>query len=210
MNFLLNTLEYFSLYERIYSLSITGLDNSGKTTLIHLLHSVHISPTWPKSINIDDVVKIGNYSFILHDLSYYVRKLYQRNVKMADGIVFLFDISDTERFSEAKHEFLHVISEMNSTSSIAVYANKIEKNPNITIDQVNRALGIDQLHTNCIKVFMTSFVQHLNITDGLVWLAKDIEERKHKYCVQLPTVSSIPPQIKDKDHFHDVVIKCFN
>ena len=89
---------------------IVGLDNAGKTTLLEKLKALHEQ----KSIATDRIVPtvgLNIAKICKHDAEYVfwdlggqqqLRKIWNKYYEETDGVVFVIDGADEERFEEAK------------------------------------------------------------------------------------------------------------
>ncbi|XP_075134790.1 uncharacterized protein LOC142209664 [Leptodactylus fuscus] len=116
---------------------IMGLDATGKTTLLYKLklnETVCINPTI--GFNIETLKPIRNVTFTVLDLVSQdkVKALWKHYFKNPDGLVFVVDSADPERFEEAREE-LNAILEHDEMRGVpfVVMANKQDlpgaKNP---------------------------------------------------------------------------------
>ena len=85
---------------------LVGLDNAGKTTLLHRLASGGLSSFPPTEKPHADRFALGGVSFRAWDLGGHdsVRHLWDDFLPDAHGVVFLVDAADGDRFDEAADE----------------------------------------------------------------------------------------------------------
>lgn len=102
-----------------------------------------------------------------------------------DGIVYVVDAADANRFEESRRE-LNALLQANPLKNVPflIFGNKIDKNGAVSQEQFRKNLGLThtsgQKHnsedksTRQIEVFMCSFVRRVGISDGFKWLSKRI------------------------------------
>ncbi|XP_078512788.1 ADP-ribosylation factor-like [Lissotriton helveticus] len=89
-----------------------GLDAAGKTTILYrwkLNKTVVTIPTI--GFNVETVTPIKNVSFTVWDVASHVklRPLWRHYFKNTDGLLFVVDSADTERFDEARDELVIIL-----------------------------------------------------------------------------------------------------
>ena len=107
------------LYQKSGELVFLGLDNAGKTTLLHVLKEDTYTQTDSTIQPHSEELTIGNVRFNTFDLGGHevARKIWRNYVGAVNGIVFMIDTTDQERFDLAKTELnkLLEIPELNDT-----------------------------------------------------------------------------------------------
>uniref|UniRef100_A0A8C5W5P4 small monomeric GTPase n=1 Tax=Microcebus murinus TaxID=30608 RepID=A0A8C5W5P4_MICMU len=90
-----SVLQFLGLYKKIGKLVFLGLDNAGKTTLLHMLK--------------DD--RPGQHVPTLHptseELITAARRVWKNYLPAINGIVFLVDCADHERLLDQKKNLIH-------------------------------------------------------------------------------------------------------
>jgi len=110
------------------SLSILGLDSAGKTTLVNMLRGSTDEPIPTIGFNIEEVV-FNNTSIKVWDVGgqNYFRKFWVDYAKDSDGLVFMIDISNSQRFEDSYRAFEGIVPGLAEGIPIVLFLNKVDQ-----------------------------------------------------------------------------------
>eukprot|EP01084_Bolivina_argentea_P319361 553931_1 len=152
-NWALTALDYVGLAKKNARILILGLDNCGKTTLLHILRDDRID--FSGRHRISEEVVIGNVTFTAYDLGghFAARRLWRDYYVNIDGIVFLVDAADQDRFDEAKHELIILLSDYQLIDlPFLILGNKIDKKKAVTKQTLAHSMGLIKMITSKQKL----------------------------------------------------------
>ncbi|GMR45039.1 hypothetical protein PMAYCL1PPCAC_15234, partial [Pristionchus mayeri] len=184
-------LKYLGLSQKSGKLVFLGLDNAGKTTLLHRLKDDRIGQHVPTLLPTAEELSLGGVRLLTYDLGGHqqARRVWREYTPAVDGIVFIVDVTDHERISEASIELESLMAdETVAAVPIVVLGNKIDKAGALSEEQLKWALGLqhrctgkgtnmakDDCANRQIDVFMCSVVMRQGYGEAIRWLARYLD-----------------------------------
>lgn len=188
VNWFYSALQYIGLANKKAKLLFLGLDNAGKTTLLHMLRDNKLIQHTPTRNPTSEELRMGNIMFTTLDLGGHkeARKLWKDYYQSVDAVVFLVDASDKERIEESKRELDTLLGdEEMRVVPIMCLGNKVDKPGALSEPQLRDALGLiyttgKDMHsplspgTRPVEVFMCSIAERQGYAEGFRWLSQYI------------------------------------
>ncbi|XP_025097842.1 GTP-binding protein SAR1b-like isoform X3 [Pomacea canaliculata] len=184
-----NMLSFLGLGHKSGKLLFLGLDNAGKTTLLSVLKEGHIIQPVPTLHPTSEELSMGGMRFTTFDLGGHrqARRVWKDYFPAVDGIVFLVDAHDRERFVEAKAELDSLLTdEQVANAPILILGNKIDIPGAASEEEIRHLFGLHNLTTGKgqvsrselpgrpIELFMCSILKRQGYGEGFRWIAQYI------------------------------------
>ena len=159
-----------------------GLDAAGKTTILYKLklnETVSSIPTI--GFNVETVSPVKNVTFTVWDVGGQdkVRPLWKHYFHNTEGLVYVVDSADKERFHEAKDELYWILdSEEMQGVPVMVLANKQDLPTAHKTADIAHRLGLTQIRTQPWFIHGTCAVSGDGLLDSMSELGKMVKDFK--------------------------------
>eukprot|EP01117_Protostelium_nocturnum_P018653 TRINITY_DN783_c0_g1_i1.p1 TRINITY_DN783_c0_g1~~TRINITY_DN783_c0_g1_i1.p1 ORF type:complete len:186 (-),score=63.86 TRINITY_DN783_c0_g1_i1:110-667(-) len=157
-------------------LTLVGLQNSGKTTLVNVLASGSYQEDMLPTIgfNMKKITK-GNVTIKLWDIGGQprFRSMWERYCRGVNAIVFVVDASDNEKFETASKELRELLDKPPLAGiPLLVLANKNDLPEAATSDEIISKLELKNISGREVCCYSISAKNQVNIDVTLEWLIK--------------------------------------
>lgn len=165
---------------------VIGLDNSGKTTLIHHLkpkkaQTLEVTPT--VGFQVEEFSKNG-INFTVYDMSGQgrYRSLWEHYYLDVEAIIFVIDSTDRIRICVAREELEQLLDHgqiRDTMAPILFFANKMDVPGAMSPDECVEELRLDKIKSRAWHITQSNASTGAGINDGIEWLCLNIGNR-HK------------------------------
>jgi GTP-binding protein SAR1 len=177
-----SVLGYLGLYNKKANIVFLGLDNAGKSALLHVLKTDRVTQTRPTIHPHSEELKMGNLVLNTYDLGGHetARKIWKDYFPAVNAILFLVDSVDVKRFPEAYKELNDILETPELVNiPIAILGNKIDMAGAVSIEELKAALHYDELmakENRPMEVFMTSVTKKIGFSAALEWISTKLPD----------------------------------
>ncbi|KAF9383060.1 ADP-ribosylation factor-like protein 8B [Podila verticillata] len=157
-------------------LTLVGLQNSGKTTLVNVIASGQFSEDMIPTVgfNMRKVTK-GNVTMKLWDIGGQprFRSMWERYCRGVNAIVFVIDAADQDKIDAARTELRNLLDKPQLANiPVLVLGNKNDLPGALTVDQIIEVMNLKQIANREVSCYSISAKNQVNIDITLQWLTK--------------------------------------
>jgi len=169
---------------------VIGLDNSGKTTLIHHLKSdsrdrdgsspLEVTPT--VGFQVEEFRK-KNINFTVYDMSGQgrYRNLWEHYYSDCQAIIYVLDSTDRLRICVAKEELQLLLDHASirpKSCPILFFANKMDAAGALSPEECMVELELDKIRDKPWHISPSNALSGAGVAEGIEWLCENIPTRK--------------------------------
>jgi GTP-binding protein SAR1 len=161
------------LWRKEVKLLLLGLDNAGKTTLLHQLVYQQAVAAPPTLHPTNQTLVCGRVTITFVDLGGHkqARRTWQTYCYRTDAVVFLLDAADRDRLDEAHTELHHLLTMAQLVGCpFLILGNKIDKGAAVSEAELLTLLQLHNYRDHNIRLQMCSVVKRTGYSQGLQWL----------------------------------------
>lgn len=156
-----------------------GLDAAGKTTILYKLKLGEIVTTIPTiGFNVESV-SYKNIDFTVWDVGGQdkIRPLWRHYFQNTQGVIFVVDSNDRDRFDEARDELRKMMVEEELRDAyLLVFANKQDLPNAASTAEIVNALGLPDLKHREWYIMSCCATNGAGLFEGLDWLADKLRQ----------------------------------
>lgn len=187
-NWFSGILNYLGLGNKNAKILFLGLDNAGKTTLMHMLKDERMVQHQPTQYPTSEELQLAGINFKAFDLGGHeiARRVWRDYYAKVDAIVYLVDSSDRDRFPESKKELDSLLADESlSAVPFLVLGNKIDLPTAASEEELRQWLGLSYTtgkgkvnldgKTRPLELFMCSVLKRMGYGEGFRWMSQYIK-----------------------------------
>jgi len=186
MGFLISKINSLLFSKKDFRVLMVGLDNSGKTSILyHMKFGDLIDTIITNGFNLE-TIKYKGLNLSIWDIGGYniyyenkVRKLWKHYYQNTDGIIFVIDSTDKERFEQAKEALsLLIFNDEFKNIPLLVFANKQDLPMSYLPNNIIEILDMGKIKDNKWLVQGTSALNGKGLIEGFNWFCNELIYKK--------------------------------
>ncbi|WZN62296.1 ADP-ribosylation factor-like GTPAse [Chloropicon roscoffensis] len=182
MGFLSKLLSLFGGGSKQVKILVVGLDNSGKSTIIHKLKPNAEKKTSVPTVGFNmEAFEKGSLRFNVFDMSgaNKYRSLWEKYYKDAEAVVFVVDTSDKFRMCVVKDELERMLSHAELEKvPILFFANKKDLMNAMSPVECAKYLELETIKDHAWQIVHSNGLTGEGLSTGIDWLAQSLSKKK--------------------------------
>ena len=140
-----------------------------------------VVPHAPTHQPVTDVISIGSMKMRAVDMGGHeiARRMWEQYSHDADGIVYIVDAVDRERFQEAGLALHKLLQTLSVSTPVLVFGNKDDLQGAAREEELYYSLGLDEIQRSgsgrAVQLVMCSVFEKRGFKEGFDWLSKHIK-----------------------------------
>ena len=182
MGFIYSKIHNLLFDSNYYKILMLGLDASGKTTILNnIKHKESVRTIYNDGYYVEILFYMGLMKIVSLDLWKGMRNLYKQYYPNTDGIIFIIDSHDKDRFEDAIEFFEDKLEEDElKNCPILIMANKQDLNESLSNDEITLFLRNEKYNNRKWRIIETSGITGQGLEEGMQWMASTIRAIKEK------------------------------
>lgn len=158
---------------------LIGLDAAGKTSILYRMKLGEVVTTIPTiGFNVE-TINYKNISFTAWDVGGRdkIRPLYRHYYVNTQALIFVIDSNDRERIKDARETLDSMIREDELRDSIlVVLANKQDLENAMSVDEVKKEIGFDDIRVRAKTVIGTCAITGQGLYEAFEWMSNVLSQ----------------------------------
>ena len=181
MGFIFSKLWSTLISKKDVRILMIGLDAAGKTSILYQMKMAELVKTIPTiGFNVEQLDYKG-LRFTIWDVGGQdkIRILWKHYYQNSDGIIFVIDSNDKERFEKVKETLLLCLNEEElRDAALLIFANKQDIKGSVSPKEISDILEMGKIKNRKWLVQGSSAISGQGLKEGLDWLANILIKKK--------------------------------
>ena len=181
MGFIFSKLWSTLISKKDVRILMIGLDAAGKTSILYQMKMAELVKTIPTiGFNVEQLDYKG-LRFTIWDVGGQdkIRILWKHYYQNSDGIIFVIDSNDKERFEKVKETLLLCLNEEElRDAALLIFANKQDIKGSVSPKEISDILEMGKITNRKWLVQGSSAISGQGLKEGLDWLANILIKQK--------------------------------
>jgi len=181
MGFIFSKLWSTLISKKDVRILMIGLDAAGKTSILYQMKMAELVKTIPTiGFNVEQLDYKG-LRFTIWDVGGQdkIRILWKHYYQNSDGIIFVIDSNDKERFEKVRETLLLCLNEEElRDAALLIFANKQDIKGSVSPKEISDILEMGKIKNRKWLVQGSSAISGQGLKEGLDWLANILIKKK--------------------------------